>query len=184
MKRIILFFCVIICACTCAYGQSRFHVDLNGAYYLGLHEHHSGLRIKKSNPYGFSYGLSLRYDLSQRWSAGVGMDIAHYLHSDHKTNPIYATVRYKALKRLPESYIFANVGYSVSTIDNSFDPGFTGSLGVGYTKMFAKHFGLNFQLAYNLQGFDNNLDYSSVPSLGSADPDVRHSISFGVGVTF
>lgn len=183
MKRLLLLLYVALCVGNSIYGQSRFHVDVDGAYYLGLHEHKSKHYIypDEGHPYGFSYGLTLRYDVSNRWSAGAGVALARDFNSNYKTLPFYATVRYKALKQLPESYIFANVGLAASTIAKGYDAGFTSSLGIGYTKMFAKHFGLNFQIGYNLKSLNDENDYGG----GAADESrIRHSISFGVGATF
>ncbi|QFQ13145.1 hypothetical protein C7Y71_009050 [Pseudoprevotella muciniphila] len=178
MKRSFLLLCVALCFGNSIYGQSRFHVDIDGAFNLGLHEHSSYYK-DSGHPHGYSYGLTLRYDVSERWSAGAGIALSREFNRNHRTAPIYATVRYKALKQLPETYVFTNVGYSSSTLGSKLDSGFSGSLGIGYTKMFAKHFGLNFQLGYNLKTFNNEDMYG-----GDDHTDVRHSILFGVGVTF
>ena len=60
--------------------------------------------------------------------------------------------------------------------------------GVGYTKMFRKHFGLNFQVGYNLKEFHGQNFYGIDPDSG-ADyvrkfNSVRHSLSLGVGLVF
>ena len=108
MKRSFLLLCVALCVGSSIYGQSRFHVDIDGAFNLGLHEHNHKVPLNYSDkddkhPYGFSYGLTLRYDVSKRWSAGAGVALARDYNSNYKTIPFYATARYKALKQLPES---------------------------------------------------------------------------------
>lgn len=180
MKKLLLLLYVALCVGNSIYGQSRFHVDVDGTYSLGLHEsRHKNWSIPEDgHPYGFSGSLSVRYDLDTRWSAGVGIGLARDYNENRRTIPIFATVRFKALKRLPEPYVFAKVGYTSIDIGSNTDSGFTGTLGVGYTKMFAKHFGLNFQLGYNLQTFNNEV------YIGSDETDVRRSITFGMGVTF
>lgn len=61
--------------------------------------------------------------------------------------------------------------------------------GVGYTKMFRKHFGLNFQLGYNLKEFGKipsyeiNFPNGEVNYVGEKS-SIRHSVSFGIGLVF
>ena len=62
--------------------------------------------------------------------------------------------------------------------EDDFTPGVLFNLGVGYTKMFAKHFGVNFQLGYNLKQF--KYTHSNIPNLEAT----RHSVIFGLGLTF
>lgn len=56
-------------------------------------------------------------------------------------------------------------------------------------KMFSPHFGLNFQIAYNCKVFDDGIMYAVADEHGNYVDgnyldNTRHSISFGVGVTF
>ena len=56
-------------------------------------------------------------------------------------------------------------------------------------KMFSAHFGLNFQIAYNYKIFDDGIMNLQSDEKGNYldceyDDTIRHSISFGVGVTF
>ena len=100
--------------------------------------------------------------------------------------PIFATVRCKAIKTVPELYAFSDLGYAVKVGDYS--KGFTGSLGIGYTYSFAKHLGVNFQIAYNLKCFDDLPTYTIDTYLNrttySEEDATRHSLSFGIGLTF
>ena len=102
---------------------------------------------------GHSLRLSTRYDVSRLWSAGIGIGLDRYTEPDYNTMPVFATVRYKALEKVPDAYVFADMGYAIKAGD--FTKGLTGSLGIGYTHMFARHFGLNFQIAYNLKRFND-----------------------------
>ena len=94
-------------------------------------------------------------------------------------------MRYKAIEKVPDLYLFSDLGYALKVGD--FTKGFTGNIGIGYTHMFKKHFGLNFQIAYNLKRFndiptiiyDANLQETHYGTTNST----RHSLSFGVGIT-
>lgn len=64
-------------------------------------------------------------------------------------------------------------------------------LGIGYTKMFRRHFGLNFQIGYNLKEFagipsyryDIDTENITITYLGNIK-DLRHSLSIGIGLVF
>lgn len=68
-------------------------------------------------------------------------------------------------------------------------PGWLWDLGIGYTKMFRRHFGLNFQIGYNLKEFGGipsynyNIDTEEITYLGTIS-DLRHSLSVGIGFVF
>ena len=146
-KHLLIFLLVSGCV-TIVRGQSRFHIDLDYHYNLGLSD--------------------------------------RYTEPDYNTMPVFATVRYKALEKVPDAYVFANMGYAIKS--GEFTKGLTGSLGIGYTHMFAKHFGLNFQIAYNLKRFNDIPTYIYNVDKGettySKENTTRHSLSFGIGVTF
>ena len=110
-----------------------------------------------------------------------------YTEFDFNTFPVFATLRYKPIKSLRQAYLFTNVGYAVKVTDAS-TPGFTGKLGIGYTVMLARHFGLNFSVAYDYKDFRHIETDVDNPSTGDYDVIYkncnRHSVSFGVGFTF
>ena len=93
------------------------------------------LKRDKYHMGGHSLRLSTRYDVSRLWSAGIGIGLDRYTEPDYNTMPVFATVRYKALEKVPDAYVFADMGYSIKSGD--FTKGLTGSLGIGYTHMFA-----------------------------------------------
>jgi hypothetical protein len=134
---------------------------------------------------GNSIQFTPRYDITHKWSAGIGIGLSRYTNLDYNTLPVYATVRYKAIEKVPDLYLFSDLGYALKVGD--FTKGFTGNIGIGYTHMFKKHFGLNFQIAYNLERFndiptiiyDANLQETHYGTTNST----RHSLSFGVGIT-
>jgi len=169
-------------------AQSKLHFDVDYHYNLGFVENFMGTKLTRGD-YGLS-GHSIRfaprYDFAERWSAGIGVGWDRYNDPDYNTLPIFATVRYYALQQVPNAYAFADLGYAIKTGD--YVKGFTGSLGVGYTYQIAKHFGLNFQIAYNLKQFAdvplviiNENPYEVTTTEKNC---TRHSLSLGVGITF
>ena len=72
----------------------------------------------KRNEYhmgGHSLRLSTRYDVSRLWSAGIGIGLDRYTEPDYNTMPVFATVRYKALEKVPDAYVFADMGYAIKS---------------------------------------------------------------------
>ena len=134
---------------------------------------------------GNSLQFTPRYDITEKWSAGMGFALSRYTNLDYNTLPVYATVRYKAIEKVPDLYLFTDIGYALKIGD--FTKGFTGNIGIGYTHMFKRHFGLNFQIAYNLKRFNDIPTYindiDSQATRFTYANSTRHSLSFGVGVT-
>lgn len=186
-KRLLAIFLLLGCV-SAMQGQSKFHFDLDYHYYLGLSEKFMNRTFHRDTDKmgGNSLRFTARYDLSPLWSAGVGLGLDCYTNPSHNTMPIFATVRCKAIKTVPELYAFSDLGYAVKVGDYS--KGFTGSLGIGYTYNFAKHLGVNFQIAYNLKCFDDLPTYTIDTYLNrttySEEDATRHSLSFGIGLTF
>ncbi len=186
-QKVLLAIIVAVCGLTAAKGQSKFHFDIDYHYNLGLCEKMMGQTLKRSQYKmgGNSIQFSPRYDITPRWSAGIGIGVSIYTNLDHNTMPVYATVRYKAIEKVPDLYLFTDLGYALKVGD--FTKGFTGNLGIGYTHMFKKHFGLNFQIAYNLMRFNDIpvyiYDVDSHETHLFNENSTRHSLSFGVGVT-
>lgn len=168
-------------------GQSRFHFDIDYHYNLGLCEKIMGETLKRGQYKmgGNSIQFTPRYDITRQWSAGIGIGLSRYTNLDYNTMPVYATVRYKAMEKVPNLYIFTDLGYALKVGD--FTKGFTGNIGIGYTHMFKKHFGLNFQIAYNLKRFNDVpvyiYDVDSHETHLFNENSTRHSLSFGVGIT-
>ena len=173
----------------------KFHFDMDYNRYFGIKEKGNGGSFDDSsyNLGGWGIHFVPRYDITPSLSAGVGVGITVYESPDHGSIPFFATLRYKPLKNFSDFYTFTNLGYSATTEV----AGFTGTVGVGYTHMFAKHFGINFQLAYNYRRFNNiSYDVISREYFGEDENDYglkidryettgyRHSLSLGVGVTF
>lgn len=192
-KRILSIACAVVSVMalhsTQAQAQSKFHFDVDYHYNLGLSTsfgtlsgHHGRSDYKMG---GHSIHFTGRYDVSDMFSAGVGFGWDRYTEPEYNTLPVFATLRYKPIKSLGDAYCFVDLGGGVKQTD-TYNSGFLINLGVGYTKMFSAHFGLNFQVAYNYKVF-NNAVVSAVPDASGNDEyfdEKRHSLSFGIGVTF
>lgn len=170
-------------------AQSKLHMDLSYQYSLGLSEKFAGLTYGRDSYKmgGNSLQVTARYDIAARWSAGIGMGVARYTEPDLNTFPVFATLRYNPVRKLPQAYLFTDLGYGLKLTDDS-NPGFSGKLGIGYTWMIMRHFGLNFQVAYNLINI-RDIDTTSYDEATNEvtffkSASTRHSISFGIGLTF
>ena len=180
LKSIAILFALILFQSTDAKAHCKFHVDLDYHYYFGLTGKVGSKTDTRSdyNMGGNSLTLAARYDVHPKVSVGAGVGLARYTQRYFNTLPIYATLRYKPIEKVKDAYVFTDLGYAIDSEKDDFTPGVLFNLGVGYTKMFAKHFGVNFQLGYNLKQFKYN--HSNIPDLKST----RHSVIFGVGLTF
>ncbi|MBO4597492.1 MAG: hypothetical protein J5676_06395 [Bacteroidaceae bacterium] len=192
--RLVLVFCLVLGNSSTLFAQ-KFHFDVDYYRYYGFKEKWNGASFDESSAKLGGWGIHLvpRYDITPSLSAGVGVGITAYKSPDHGSIPFFATLRYKPLKNFSDFYTFTDLGYSARTEV----AGFTGTAGVGYTHMFAKHFGINFQLAYNYRRFNNISYYVVKPEYyGEGEDDYGwvidkyettgflHSLSLGVGVTF
>jgi hypothetical protein BACCOPRO_01882 len=174
-----------------ARAQSKFHVDLDYHYYLGLYEYEKDGSYTR-NEYkmgGHALTLATRYDVTPRISVGWGTGLAIYTEPTHTTMPLFATVRYKAFEKMPNIYAFADLGLGVRFKGTSLSKGPTGNIGMGYTKMLGKHFGVNFRMGYNLRHFRYIAYTISNEETGEIiytkyNHNTRHSISFNLGLTF
>lgn len=176
-----------VCCLSTTKGQGKFHFDIDYHYNLGLREKLMGVPLKRSQYQmgGNSVQLSSRYDITPRWSAGMGIGLSRYTNLDYNTLPVFATVRYKAIEKVPDIYLFSDLGYALKV--GEFTKGITGNIGIGYTHMLQKHFGLNFQIAYNVKRFNDIpvyiYDVDSQETHLFNENGTRHSLSFGVGIT-
>lgn len=189
MKRYVFFILVLFAIFGKVRAQSKYHVDLDYHYNLGFSENFIGKHYGRDDYKmgGNSLRLAARYDISIVLSAGVGIGLERYTEPDFNTFPIYATLRYSPLEKDHRAYMFSDVGYAVK-IAEDFYPGFTGKIGVGYVIPIAKRFGINFQIAYDYKDFRKittiRYDEESRQNIFYDSSSIRHSISFGVGVTF
>lgn len=169
-------------------------VYLDYHYMLGLSYHVGGenLTRKVVEMHGNSLRLSALYKFSRRISAGAGIGLDRYVVPSANTMPVFAVLHYHPIDKVKDAYLYTNVGYAPIS-NEDFNSGFLWDLGVGYTKMFHSHFGLNFQLGYNMKNFDDFPHYQVVydqakdATLIYADgkeSTMLHSITFGFGLVF
>lgn len=191
-----LAFALVAFTATGVMAQSKLHFDVDYHYNLGLSQRWLGTSHGRDEYKmgGHSLRFTTRYDVTPKLSAGVGVGLDRFTEPDCNTLPIFATLRYKPLPKLQNAYAFTDLGYAIGSSD--FSPGFTGRLGVGYALPLGKRFGLNFQVVYGLNTFREEMSYYSIVwnavSKSSElvydgsykNTQTRHSISFGVGVTF
>jgi hypothetical protein len=191
---------LIIALCTLsanAAEPAKIQVGLDYHYNFGFAERFYGHTYTRSDyaMSGNSLRLSFLYNINSKYTAGVGVGLENY--DGWNTLPIFATFRYRPFTAplLKDFYAFATPGYSVSTGDG-FDitSGMVGDLGIGWTKMLRRHFGVNFQIGYQLKQirfpyyiydfYDEVYDDNYVESTRTTASDWRHSITFGFGLVF
>ena len=185
MKKILTIVCFFIATIT-SYAQNKLHFDLDYNYNLGLSMHTKYASIKRSEYKmgGHALHFAARYDVMSRLSVGAGVGLNLYTTPDFNVLPIYATLRYKPFRKTLKPYVFSDLGYCVGDNDK-FRNGFTSRWGIGYTHMFRKHFGMNFQLGYNLEAIhDTYLIWTENDVYNVKGTTKRHSITLGVGLTF
>lgn len=148
--------------------NSRFHIVLDYHYNLGLSQRIGSQTQGRNETYrmgGNSLHLTALYDFTEKFSAGAGIGADRYTNTDFNTFPVYAAFRYRPLSRIPAAYVYTNAGYGLFKSVNIY-AGWMGDLGIGYQYMLRKHFGLNFQLGYNLKEFAGIESYAYDPSTG------------------
>lgn len=148
--------------------NSRFHIVLDYHYNLGLSQRIGSQTQGRNETYrmgGNSLHLTALYDFTEKFSAGAGIGADRYTNTDFNTFPVYAAFRYRPLSRIPAAYVYTNAGYGLFKSVNIY-AGWVGDLGIGYQYMLRKHFGLNFQLGYNLKEFAGIESYAYDPSTG------------------
>lgn len=171
-------------------AQSKFHIILDYHYNLGICEKYWGRTFDRGEYklYGNSLHLTALYDITQKISAGTGIGADRYEEPGYNTFPVYVTFRYRPFTKLLKSYVFTDLGYGLFKNDNV-APGWMWNAGIGYTKMFRKHFGVNLQLGYNLKQFGGIPSYEVDLVNGEFNyigkkSSIRHSVSFGFGLVF
>ena len=196
---LLLVFVSLLCA-NKSYAQ--FHAGVDVKYSFGLCEDDFNFnRYDNTNSLGIA--LSGLYEFNPQIWAGVGVltninnrgmtivDGASITQQPIMQFAPYLTFRYRSYKHL-NLYLFTDLGYAIpfktSTGIQTFSEGVMWNAGVGYSLMFAKHFGLNFTVGYNLQQIKGTP--CGPPAPGSsyaydiAGNNIRHSIAISVGVVF
>ena len=174
LKVLILSFVTMFCQMV-AFAQkpSPLHLHIDLSYLHGLYESsgdfNSSISRNDMNLYGKSLHLSLDYAVTEKFSAGVGIGADRYENPGYNTFPVFALIHYKPLRYKPVD-IFSELGYSFQS--QTCEKGLMWNIGIGYTKMFKRHFGINGRIGYNLKQFRHDEN-----NFGS-----RSSLLFGFGV--
>lgn len=191
MKKLHLKSAVILFALTIfpmfSFAQSKLNVLLDYHYQLGISEKGVYGNLKgNDNMHGNSFHLSLMYNISSQLSAGAGIGADRYENPGYNTFPVFASVHYSPLKSLANLYAYTNIGYAVIDKQTT-NTGLMWDLGIGYKKMFRPHFGLNFQLGYNLKQFRGietfEMTENTILSIKDTN-NIRNSLSIGIGLIF
>lgn len=163
------------------------HVLLDYQHYSVFKEQLEGNNISESMNSG-GVSLALLYSLNFRTQMGVGVEIGQ------NGIPFFASFRFHpfGMSGWKDGYVFTNLGYSPFSSDDNIYRGIYWKTGLGYTKMFRKHFGLNFQIGYQLRQYQDIPLYKSVSGKDEAwglEPagkisGIFHTLVFGVGVIF
>ena len=182
MKKILiigalLFLCILV-----SQAQSKFQVNLDYRYMLGLSEKGDvwDFSRKDVKMYGNALRLSCLYSLSSQVAVGVGIGADRYETPAYNTLPVFATVHYNPNINVP-IYLFYDAGYSFET--ETAVSGFLTDIGIGYKHMIKNHFGLNFQMGYNLKQFNGKI-YNFETGNNISCTQTRHSLTFGIGFIF
>lgn len=166
----------------------KFQFDIDYQYTLGLKQSALGSSVNRNKfeMHGNAFLLSGLYNINDKFSVGAGFGLDSFSPSP-KTLPIFATFRYRPLQTLSlkDMYCFTNLGYGVLSTDNyEYAPGWLFNIGIGWQKMFRKHFGINLKIGYSLNEFRSEKhDYDDVTGsfVGSKFNVLRNSILFGFG---
>lgn len=167
--------------------EAKFHVVLDYHYNFGLASKEKWWDNGERTG-GHSLHLTALYDITPKIAAGIGIGADRYTHPNFNTFPIYGTFRYSPITKIPKGYLYTNLGYGCFA-NEAISPGWVWDLSIGYTKMFRKHFGLNFQIGYNLKEFADIPSYEYNADTGNTTysgkiKDLRHSLSLGIGIVF
>lgn len=191
MKKLLILGCALLPVAGWAQSQdnaSEFNFEVGYSHSFGLHQ--SGFYHTDQTKYGNSWRVAALYNITPQLSAGAGFEIGALENPSCNRMAPYATIRYKPFEGSGKDlYLYGNLGWAIGTDDkhNRFYPGFTGEAGLGYTKMFAKHFGVYIHAGY---GF-NQMRYTATGintdgsiAFNEKVHDNRGSLVVSVGIVF
>lgn len=191
MKKLILLAVVVLTSLSAWSAEPlKFSYELDYLYTLGLTQRQPGGKLTRSNSdmHGNSFHFTALYNVNEKFSAGLGIGVDCY--SPHPTTiPLFASFRYTPFAGAKSSDIFgfANLGYApFAKYYHNLNPGMVGDIGLGWKKMFSRHFGINFKAGYNVKQF-RQLLYTNNPDMSRDESKCnawRHSLEFGFGLVF
>lgn len=190
LRMMVAILFLFICPFVQAQTKIHFHVDYH--YLMGIAQKngkYATIHRSDEKMGGSSFRLSGMYSLNERIEVGVGVGADCYNSPDITTFPVLATIQYTPLKHLSAGYLYTNAGYAFGTRIS--DKGAVAGLGLGYKRMYKKHFGIKLEAGYNMQQV--RVDQENIivfPNPGGVKSTIkglsvlRHSISFGAGFIF
>jgi hypothetical protein len=168
--------------------RSKLHFDINYNLDMGLAQTLEGKTFNR-NDYTMwrdAFRAAVRYDVTPRLSAGVGIGSSSCTEPSFNTYPVYATLQYKPFKNKERIFAYADLGYSLKFASVSY-AGFTGGIGMGYRWKLGTKSTINLTVGYDLKDF-RGVDMYTVDENYQrhyyTTNSIRHSLSIGVGVTF
>lgn len=182
-----------------AESNAQFHAGVDFRYSIGLGETivDNDLFTSAQPANSYIFAVSGLYEFTPLVWAGVGVNLGinntsiMELGTTITPKPImqfapYLTVRLHPIACHRNAYVFTDLGYAVPFNETkNFSEGWLWNAGIGYRYMFRKHFGLNFNVSYNLQqiiGTPYKVEDSNLSLL--AKNNLRHSIGIAVGLIF
>lgn len=199
-RSFLALFILTVCA---IYGQAQLHGTLDFRYGLGLSENviDKNMSVENYQPSNISVAVSGLYEFTPQIWAGVGLNtsinnsaVLQYNGITYSTTPImqfapYLTMRYRPIKQHLNAYLFTDLGYSIPFEKSvNFSKGWLWNAGIGYSYMFRKHFGLNFNIGYNLLQIVGTPIVVTDKNTGNESKiisnNLRHSVTFAIGLVF
>ncbi|MDR1116293.1 MAG: hypothetical protein LBL33_09175 [Tannerella sp.] len=162
-----------------AQEASKFNVYFTYKHSVGLLEKNV-IRKRTQDLYGNALLVKGMYSINELVAvgAGFGADVLEMPH--YSTFPLFASVQVSPFKHR-KLFFYNDLGYSLDT-EISYS-GLHEELGVGYKLMFRKHFGLSFNLGYNLKQMQNIL-IEHENGRKKMSFTTRQSLSAGFGFVF
>lgn len=196
MKKLTATFAVWVMAMACtAFGAERAPFQFEVEYNYG-----AGISISDKDFNG-SFGsstvmLEALYNINSRFTTGLGVGVS--AGSIATTIPVNAILRYRPFSspRIKDFYAFTNLGVQPTSVDsndnNKIKAGFIADAGIGWQKMFRRHFGIDLKLGYSYRRSEaTSVELVIDESTGSilAYNNRRfgvdcHYLSLGIGLVF
>ncbi|MBR3951425.1 MAG: outer membrane beta-barrel protein [Bacteroidaceae bacterium] len=205
LTTMLIMVCSVVTPSICV-GQ--FHAGVDFRYSWGLSETlvDNDLNLQANPANSLSIALNCLYEFTPQIWAGIGVNTninnhgLTILENNSTTQmPImqlapYLTMRYRPISSHLNAYLFTDLGYAIpfktSEGIQTFSNGVMWNIGVGYSYMFKKHFGLNFNVGYYLQQIQGTPTLIIEHPIGRTDVGIiaqnnlRHSIGVTLGLIF
>lgn len=133
-------------------------------------------RSDNFNLYAHNMNGIFGYNLTPRFSTGVGIGISGYHNPNLNTMPIFIDLRYTIFTKTDAFFVFSNIG-SANIFNNTPAWGLLFNLGLGYRYPIYNNHSLSFTVNYNLLKYKQEFNTIN-------DDRTRSSVSLGIGFTY